>query len=143
MPCTYTGSIEGDRALAAEQLEDALTEELDEMTALACAAFTQLEKYVGLGLMTPEQQDWWRRHKEADRIRKEEEDMSVKLTPKQAAQQMMLTSMANLYRTLVSDPAAHELSPGYAKKAARFVAKDHNKLLKRSNLDGTELSEEP
>ena len=46
--------------------------------------------------------------------------MSVKLTPKQAAQQMMLTSLSNLYRTLVSDPGAHELSPGYAKKAARF-----------------------
>lgn len=69
--------------------------------------------------------------------------MSVKLTPKQAAQQLMLTSMSNLYRTLLDDPASHELSPGYAKKAARFVAKDHNKLLKRSNLDGTELSEEP
>lgn len=73
MPCTYTGSLEGDRAMAAEKRMDALVEARDEMTALACAAFQVLEQAGMLFRMTPEQRAWWERHKEADRIRKEKE----------------------------------------------------------------------
>lgn len=66
MPCTYTGSLDGDRILGLE-------EALDEMTELACAAFTVLEKQGLLGEMTFTQRKWWRKHKAADAARRRRE----------------------------------------------------------------------
>lgn len=49
--------------------------------------------------------------------------MTTKLTPKQEAQQMMLDNMHSLF--------------------TRLVAKEHNKLLKRTGFDGVDLDENP
>jgi hypothetical protein len=69
MPCTYTGSLDGDRIMGLE-------EALDEMTELACSAFAVLEKQGLLGEMTFSQRKWWRVHKAADaaRLRREQEE---------------------------------------------------------------------
>lgn len=67
--------------------------------------------------------------------------MADKLTPKQEAQQMMLDGMHTIYTGLVIGETT--LPAGRAKKAARFVAKEHNKLLKRTGFDGAHLDENP
>lgn len=67
--------------------------------------------------------------------------MADKLTPKQEAQQMMLDNMHSLFTRLVGGET--DLPAGRAKKAARFVAKEHNKLLKRTGFDGVDLDENP
>lgn len=73
MPCTYTGSLEGDRALDAQEYAEELEASRDEMTALACAAFQVLEKQGLLGEMTFHQRKWWRSHKAADAARQKKE----------------------------------------------------------------------
>ena len=62
MPCYYTGSAEGDRALQAK-------EALDEMTSIACFAFSVLEEHNLLSTAPKAYRNWWSRHKTADRER--------------------------------------------------------------------------
>lgn len=80
MPCTYTGSIEGDRALVAEESIRALKESRDEMTALACRAFRALEKHNALSELSHEDNEWWLDHKLKDNQRLFNEQLTV--TPK-------------------------------------------------------------
>lgn len=54
---------------------------------------------------------------------------------------MMLDGMHTIYTGLVIGETT--LPAGRAKKAARFVAKEHNKLLKRTGFDGAHLDENP
>ena len=48
MPCTYTGSLEGDRAHFAEESSKAAMSELDRITSYLCAVCTDLEFTVGV-----------------------------------------------------------------------------------------------
>jgi len=83
MPCTYTGSLEGDRILG-------LTEALDVRERMLCALITRLEKehgeeHVGMllhraatdaeGLERKDIKRWWKRHKAADILRKRKEGL--------------------------------------------------------------------
>lgn len=75
MPCTYTGSIEGDRAHFAK-------EALDLRERMLCAICTQLEKEFGVavtkeiledvaeatdGLTKTQISSWWKDHKKEDK----------------------------------------------------------------------------
>lgn len=74
MPCTQTGSLEGDRALAAQ-------EAIDKRERMLCGMCSMIEKEVGVPTMEAfleaigEQTDglkkkdivkWWRAHKKAE-----------------------------------------------------------------------------
>lgn len=70
MPCYYTGSAEGDRALALEEAEKENTAIITELTQMLCSTLTEME-----GHLEPEQveailskrtQTWWRKHKKID-----------------------------------------------------------------------------
>lgn len=77
MPCTYTGSLEGDARLI-------LGEELDKYTAMLCAVCTQMELNIGplftgeilerASQRMPEGSEnineWWKNHKATDRTRR-------------------------------------------------------------------------
>lgn len=77
MPCTFTGTLDGDRLLAAK-------EALDARERMLCAVCKTLEKNLGSrlawdllieaavdadGLGSADILDWWRDHKEADERR--------------------------------------------------------------------------
>lgn len=78
MPCTQTGSLEGDHALALE-------EQLSEVSAMLCAVLTVLEEIEVLKTIlgsidtkqsgvTPRRiKGWWSRHKKEDRKRLKKE----------------------------------------------------------------------
>ena len=70
MPCTYTGSFEGDQLFSAN-------EELDRLTLYLCAVCAHLEKSdlshlilaagsCADGVSPNEIHDWWAEHKQAD-----------------------------------------------------------------------------
>jgi len=63
MPCTYTGSLEGDALLGAR-------EELDELTRLLCEAMTVIEYQIPKGHISDELWAWWKHHKAADKKRR-------------------------------------------------------------------------
>lgn len=77
MPCTYTGTIEGDRRLAAEESRDILERML-------CAICTQMEENIGVPFTNtiltlaqermeqgdPDLAKWWKDHKATDTKRK-------------------------------------------------------------------------
>jgi hypothetical protein len=64
MPCTQTGSLEGDRALAYDNANRALTETVQ----MLCHTLGIVEKYYPdiISELLPETQDWWEAHKEQD-----------------------------------------------------------------------------
>ena len=80
MPCTYTGSLEGDRALLAEESSKTAKSELDRITSYLCAVCNYLEftgssseaeeflaeaaanKHLPKHSIT----DWWQDHKLSD-----------------------------------------------------------------------------
>ena len=82
MPCTYTGSLESDRALAAQDVIDRYKEELDRLTRYLCAVCSALQEDDDKGTLTlrnylfeaaaakgidaNEIFDWWVDHKAAD-----------------------------------------------------------------------------
>jgi hypothetical protein len=63
MPCTYTGTIEGDRALSASLA-------LSEVTSMLCDTCKQVEKHGQLMWLSIETRKWWREHKKLDKLRK-------------------------------------------------------------------------
>lgn len=72
MPCTMTGSLEGDRALAATEAADNLSNELTRITAAFCDLCTALERDPSAHKIidySPMAYDWWVRHQEVDRKR--------------------------------------------------------------------------
>lgn len=73
MPCYYTGSAEGDRALAAQENADKLAEKLTEMTELACEAMEIIDKAGIAYTSSYKLRDWWKKHKKLDAARKHKE----------------------------------------------------------------------
>lgn len=82
MPCTYTGSLEGDRALAAEEALSKKVSSLTKVTQFLCYVLEKLEesKSTSVKIVTDtllkendELNTWWKKHKERDkeRIKKE------------------------------------------------------------------------
>ena len=83
MPCTYTGSIQGDEIYSLKKLVIDLKGDLDELTLMLCALCSFLEttelRVQDLmfaaasradGLETEEIWDWWQNHKKEDEERK-------------------------------------------------------------------------
>lgn len=71
MACTYTGSLEGDRAYSAEQRVKALTTQLDKVTRLLCFTTVRFEKVApsvwgGLLQQNSELATWVEAHKAED-----------------------------------------------------------------------------
>lgn len=74
MPCTYTGSIEGDRAYSAEMNANRLSNQLEITTRLLCFVTHRFEKinpsvYKGLLKENKELQDWVTEHEAVDAAR--------------------------------------------------------------------------
>lgn len=67
MPCTYTGSLEGDARLATSEANQKLTE----VTQMLCALCTHIEENYEDDIIgeVPKTNKWWKEHKEVDRIR--------------------------------------------------------------------------
>jgi len=65
MPCTFTGSLEGDRALF-------LREDLDKLTSLLCDLCKRLEKKGRSDIIAanPRLTKWWKLHKKFDAAKK-------------------------------------------------------------------------
>jgi hypothetical protein len=66
MPCTYTGSLEGDARLAADEARTALTN----VTAMLCSVCQKAEKAGRPDLLSPKVASWWKKHKKVDEKRK-------------------------------------------------------------------------
>ena len=66
MPCTITGSFEGDRALFAEEdLEKAQKKNL-KLTQFLCETCQILENMGYKGFVNPKLEKWWKKHKNQD-----------------------------------------------------------------------------
>lgn len=63
MPCTYTGSIEGDRAMAAAEKAEKLTE----VTAMLCEACKLLDRKQYTHELSQKTINWWYEHKKLDK----------------------------------------------------------------------------
>lgn len=90
MPCFYTGSLEGDRALAAEQgaAENAkLITNLTQMLCDVCEELDKQPKSLREHIESPpsfkncstQVQNWWQKHKETDKKRREKAEEESKL----------------------------------------------------------------
>ncbi len=66
MPCTMTGSLEGDRALFYQ-------EESERLTRIACEMAQWLEASGDLGKCSTETRKWWKEHKAWDAAREKRE----------------------------------------------------------------------
>lgn len=67
MPCTYTGSLEGDARLAAETSGRKLTE----VTNMLCLTLREFEKFEEFENLPAHVRKWWREHKKLDTARRE------------------------------------------------------------------------
>lgn len=64
MPCTITGSLDGDRIYALEQDREKLREEILDLTQMLCAVCKRCEKE---GAPIPKRvKAWWKKHKAQD-----------------------------------------------------------------------------
>jgi hypothetical protein len=69
MPCTQTGSLAGDRALAATQENEYLSDQITELTALLCEACGALENETHFfACNIGDLYDWWIEHQESDKL---------------------------------------------------------------------------
>jgi hypothetical protein len=69
MPCTQTGSIEGDRRLAAEETVQEINEENTRLTQMLCQACRIIEDEFGeeySDKMPEVLKEWWEQHKKID-----------------------------------------------------------------------------
>ncbi len=71
MPCYYTGSAEGDAALAATEAKEKLASELSTTTELLCTTLMQLESTSpeAIKSLPANVQTWWKKHKKVDQRR--------------------------------------------------------------------------
>lgn len=67
MPCTLTGSIEGDRALSAQEAEAEVTK----LARMLCSVMRMLER--DGDKLSNEVLSWWKQHKKQDRERRADE----------------------------------------------------------------------
>lgn len=116
MPCTYTGSLDGDRIMGLEQANASARKALDEMTALACAAFTVLDSEGLLDKMTARQVRWWADHKAADR--KREEEAEAKFSP---GTQVYIAKVGAVKTVVSSSPDGHPDDRKYVLEDAKGV----------------------
>lgn len=95
MPCTYTGSIEGDRALAS-------SERLTEVTEMLCRTLTRFEGILNTELNSPlagvlddDIVKWWEEHKviDARRRKREREELRAKALAKLTAEERQLLGL--------------------------------------------------
>lgn len=64
MPCTRTGSLEGDRILSLQEDREALQAEALKLTQMLCAVCRRCEEQ---GVPVPKiAAAWWRKHKKQD-----------------------------------------------------------------------------
>ncbi len=73
MPCYYTGSAEGDRALAWEESAKENAETITKLTQLLCEACTELYKVDGLSRsynLSKDLDKWWKEHQRVDKKNK-------------------------------------------------------------------------
>jgi len=75
---------------------------------------------------------------------KEKKKVAKRVTPGSKAYQVILDAIRNLHGDYADGEAddADFTTPGKQKKVAKQLAKHHNRLLKKSKLDGTEIDEE-
>ena len=78
MPCTYTGSLAGDRAYFAEERAEAAAKKVAKLTRLLCEAMKKLESaqthpFAGMVPVSKELARWWKLHKKIDANREAEE----------------------------------------------------------------------
>ena len=66
MPCTFTGSLEGDRALAYQEHADDLAKQITKLTQLLCKTLTIVEAHDGLEYLPKDVNKWWVSHKKVD-----------------------------------------------------------------------------
>lgn len=74
MPCYYTGSAEGDRALAATEKAEELATKLTQMTEFACEAMAIVEHQGFAKSCTYALRKWWQDHQKIDQQRKDQEE---------------------------------------------------------------------
>lgn len=71
MPCTITGSFEGDRALFAQEDRDKAQKEAIKVTRLLCKLMKDLESNgINMEHISKDVMKWWKKHKEIDKKRK-------------------------------------------------------------------------
>lgn len=70
---------------------------------------------------------------------------AVPMTPSKKAYRLALDALSDAYEEFSEGNAEDDdfTSPGKQKKVAAQIAKLHNRLLKKSKLDGDELDEDP
>jgi hypothetical protein len=66
MPCTYTGSLEGDRALAAEEEADKLADIITTLTQMLCSVCRAVEEIGREDIFDPLVEGWWQDHQLVD-----------------------------------------------------------------------------
>jgi hypothetical protein len=66
MPCTYTGSLEGDAALCAEEARKKAATSLTKTTAMLCATLKIVERYDVYDSLPKNVKKFWREHKKID-----------------------------------------------------------------------------
>jgi hypothetical protein len=66
MPCTYTGSLEGDAALASQESIEYLSNELQRATRVACELGKLVATPVKNVLTSDETREWLKEHKQVD-----------------------------------------------------------------------------
>jgi hypothetical protein len=69
MPCYYTGSKEGDAALAYEESVKSLTKKITKLTRLLCKTCEHIE-HLEVTFPSEEIENWWEKHKKTDAKRK-------------------------------------------------------------------------
>lgn len=74
MPCTMTGSIEGDRAWAAEQTIEKLSDTITDLTRMLCGACDWVTGYsINMIDEVDGLRDWWEEHQKVDQKKVEDE----------------------------------------------------------------------
>ena len=66
MPCTYTGTPEGDRELAHQENAEYLAKKITKLTQLLCKTLTIVEAHDGLEYLPKDVNKWWSAHKKID-----------------------------------------------------------------------------
>ena len=66
MPCTYTGTPEGDRELAYQENAEYLAKKITKLTQLLCKTLTIVEAHDGLEYLPKDVNKWWVSHKKID-----------------------------------------------------------------------------
>lgn len=69
MPCYYTGSAEGDRALAAEEGKERLVKKITNLTQMLCDCCQFIEAS-GYDMPYKGIENFWKKHKKIDAKRK-------------------------------------------------------------------------